>query len=137
MLRRPPARRLAALALCLAALAGCAVPSNTPESYEGSVEEFFMDGCQGGGTTDDTTTIEVDGTTTTLAGRDECKCAFDVLRERVPYNDKAKDEDERFADYDGPTFVEIDDKAGGDPAGALEKLPPAIREEIQACGTAG
>ena len=137
MLRRPPARRLAVLVVSLAAVVGCAVPSNTPEGYDGSVEEFFMDGCQGGGPTDDTPPIEVDGPVPPLASRDECACAFGVLRERVPYNDKAKDEDERFADYDGPTFIEIDDEAGGDPAAALEKIPPVIREEIQACGTPG
>jgi hypothetical protein len=139
MLRRPPARRVAALLVGIVALAGCSVPSNTPESYDAeSVEDFFLAGCQGGDAEGEIDPIEVDGSTTTLAGADACRCAFEVFRERVPYDDAAREADpEKFANYGGPTFVELDGDAGSDPAAALDSIPAEIRAEIEACGETG
>lgn len=139
MVRRPPARPMLALLVGALALAGCAVPSNTPDDYDAeSVRDFFMAGCQGGDRDGEGADLEVDGTTTTLASEDACGCAFDVFRERVPYDEEARDADpEKFGSYGGPTFVELDADAGSDPAATFESIPAEIRAEIEACGETG
>lgn len=131
MSRARGARWVLPLVLAAVALAGCSVPSNAPEGYGDSVQEFFVQGCTG-------EVPETDGTTTTLASSQACApCAYDVFTEQVPYDDDARQE-EAYAGYpaDAPTFEDLNGDLNDDPD-ALDRLPAEVLADLDRCVGAG
>ena len=63
---------LVTIAFGLLALAGCADPPNAPTEFDAQVQENFVAVCTG----------DWEGSETTLAPRDTCTCAYEVLVER-------------------------------------------------------
>jgi hypothetical protein len=120
-------------AISVLALAGCSVPSNTPEGYDAAVQANFVEGCTGD-------IPETGGTTTTLAPADYCECAYEVFVTAMPYNDDARD-DSAYAGYpsDAPTFTKFNDELGkaDDPAAVWADLPSGVRQELDACSSNG
>jgi hypothetical protein len=117
---------LGAVAVLVVATA-CNTPSNDPETYGAEVEENFVTGCTG-----DVGTI--DGTTTTLAARSDCVCAYEVFVENVPFNDDARPQ---YAGYPGeaPTFTQLnaDLASASDPGEVYRRLPQEILAKLTAC----
>jgi hypothetical protein len=105
------------------------VPSNAPAGYDELVESNFIDGCTG-------VVPASDGSTTTLAAEDTCRCEFDVYRDEVPYDDSAR-VDERYADYpdESPTFRDLERSLGSDPA-TLDTVPQEVRDALAGCRAA-
>jgi len=139
--RRRPARRFAVafgVVAVLVVATACNMPSNDPGSYtdtvinedgeeESVVEENFLLGCTG-----DVGTIG--GTSTTLAARSDCVCAYEVFVENVPVNDEARPQ---YAGYPGeaPTFTQLnaDLASASDPGEVYRRLPEEILAELTAC----
>lgn len=110
------------LALVLFAAAACA-PSNAPTGYTDVVKANFIAACTG----------DIESPSTTLASTGYCECAYQTFVDNVPYNDddKAKrDNGERFRNYEGKTFVEVEADLRNDP----NALPDAMKSRLEACG---
>jgi hypothetical protein len=129
-----PRRRLATgLAAALAAgvtLAGCSV-DNTPKAYDeagGIIRQNFVATCTG--------KIPNQSTTTILASDAGCECAFNVFRDKVPYN--AEDRAGAKASYpaDKPTFHDLEGSLRDNP-GKYNDLPESIRTEVDKCKNSG
>ena len=138
--RRGPARssrrrlRLVALVVAVASVAlfgaSCAQP-NTPQTYDAQDnldQTNFMQGCTG------------QGTGTTLASTDLCTCLFTWVEANIPASSQDKkdrtnpDGSQTFANYDGPTFIQINDDLKNHP----ENLPDFVQQGFQqSCGAQG
>lgn len=97
-------------------LGACSQPSNTPTSYDETVQANFIAACTGGGP-------GTSSPSTTLAGEDFCRCAYDVVVATIPYDD-----DEKPEGYQGPTFLDIESDLESNPSA----FPPEVADEINA-----
>lgn len=102
-------RRIGWLAL-LAVLvgAGCSVPSNAPEGYGDVTRANFVDACVRSAPSSGDADDEVE-----TVPRSVCECRYEWFEANVPFDDEAKADD--FPDYDGKTFVQLDDQQSDDP----------------------
>lgn len=111
------------------ALTGCQI-DNTPKSYDagdGIVRTNFLQTCTG--------RLPNQSTTSTLATEPGCACAFDVFKDKVPYNG---DDRARVSGYpaDAPTFEDLEGRLRDDP-NAYGELPQDVRDAVEACTHAG
>jgi len=113
------------LALLGLSLAGCA-PDNTPKEYGADVEKSFVEFCSGN-------INPVDGVTTTIATNTYCRCAYNVFKDNVPYNDEDKTSrfSGKYAD-DKPTFLALNNDLQNDP-GKIDQLPDDVKNKLRAC----
>lgn len=118
--------RLVPIALMASVMGGCRVPSNAPAGYDDLVETNFLNGCTGA-------VPASDGSTTTLASEDTCRCEYEVYRDEVPYDDGAR-VDERYTDYpaESPTFRDLELSLVDDPA-KLDTVPQEVRDALAGC----
>lgn len=129
----------ALLALTLSAIAGCGVPSNSPKAYGTQTEDNFMAGCEVSRENKDDPAPEPPAVPAS-----DCQCRYDWFVENVPYNSTQQENDKKFADYDGPTFTEINDKVSKGEAvdqNVLDQLnkacPSASADEASTTTTSG
>lgn len=107
-------------------LAACA-PNNTPASYDDVAESSFMKSCSGDAP-------EFDGTTTTLAGADYCRCAYQVFVQNVPFDGddqetRTADGQQVFAGYEGKTYLDYNSEMRSDP----NILADDIKAKLEEC----
>lgn len=107
----------------LLALAACA-PTNAPTGYTDVVKANFIAACTG----------DVTSPSTTIASQSYCECAYQTFVDNVPYNDedkKNRDGGQKFANYDGKTFVQVEDALRADP----NALPDPMKSRLNECGS--
>jgi hypothetical protein len=109
--------------LVLAIVAVACNQSNTPQTYGSVTHNNFLSGCTGEGAG------TVKGTTTTLAAKNLCECMYTVITAAMPASDKDKKErggGKTFADYQGPTFDQLNLQLQTNP----DKIPSSLKDDF-------
>ncbi len=104
-------------------LGGCKVPSNAPNRYDEQTKDNFVLGCTKSAPEASDFDDESDATT---VPQSNCECRYGWITENIPYDSDQRDNDEAFADYDGPTFESLDTDAG-----AGDALPKNILDDLE------
>ncbi len=122
------------MVLSLVGLAGCNTPSNTPEAYDSTVEDNYLNGCTA--TAPPASTGETGESLGEGASQQYCQCAYNWFVNNVPYSDDppvdgedAAPSNPAFADF---SFKTINKDLQDDPS----SMPQAIQTGLaEACGT--